>query len=96
MDFTLIKKPAGWIPIAISIGALTLPWLWVYFFGPEPTGDEGGAAHLWQLLMIAQVIAIAIFAIIYLPKKPKQAILVLLIQIAFLIAAAIPVFILEH
>lgn len=95
MDFVLLKKPLGWLPIIASVGALTLPWLAFLVFGPDPSGDEGAAAHIWQLLMVLQVFLIIAFAIVYFPQKPKQALNVLLVQIAFVIAAAFPVFLLQ-
>lgn len=95
MDLDLLKKPAAWIPLVLSVGALTLPWVWVLLFGSDPTGDEGGAAHIWQVLMAAQVLAIAYFAVRYLPQQPKQTLLILILQIAAILAAAAPVFILK-
>jgi len=95
VDFTLIKKPLASLPIVMSVGALTLPWIWLLVFGPDPSGDEGGAAHIWQLFMVGQVFVIAFFAVVYLPQKPKQALIILAAQIAAFLAAAAPVFLLE-
>jgi hypothetical protein len=57
--------------------------------------DEGTAAHLWQLLMAGQLPVIAFFAIAWLPRSPRQALVVLLLQAVAGLAAAAPVFLLK-
>jgi hypothetical protein len=57
--------------------------------------DEGAAAHLWQLLMIAQVPIILFFAIRWLPQAPKYAFAILALQAAAALAALAPVFLLR-
>ena len=95
MNLELLKKPTAWIPLALATGALTVPYLWVLVIGADPAGDEGGAAHLWQILMAAQFLAIFFFALTQLPQKPKLGLITLAVQIiAFLVAAA-PVFLLK-
>jgi hypothetical protein len=44
--------------------------------------DEGTAAHLFQLLMPAQVPIIALFAATQLPRRPRWTMVVLGLQIA--------------
>jgi hypothetical protein len=46
-------------------------------FGLARQADEGAEAHLWQLLMAGQVPVVAYFAIKWLPRSPRQALLVL-------------------
>jgi hypothetical protein len=58
--------------------------------------DEGTAAHLWQLLMLAQLVAIAVFLVRWVPRAPKSALLMLALQGCGLVAAALPVWLLEH
>ena len=53
--------------------------------------DEGAAAHVWQLLMAGQLPLIAWFALRWLPKGPRQAIPVLAVQLAAIVAAAAPI-----
>ncbi len=65
-----VKTPAAWLPVVMSACALTLPYLWVLIFGADPAGDEGGAAHIWQILMVLQIAAVLFFAVRYLPEKP--------------------------
>jgi len=55
--------------------------------GPARQADEGTAAHLWQLLMAGQLPAVAVFAIKWLPRSPRQALLVLALQLGAALAA---------
>jgi hypothetical protein len=96
---------AGWLPLAIAAAALALLggfWL----TGPHAPNlvmdhgvlrqDEGVAARLWQLLMLAQLIAIAAFLVRWAPRAPRLALLMLALQVGGLAAAALPVWLLEH
>ncbi len=94
-DF-ILKRPSAWVPILMSVGALTIPWAWVFVFGPDPSGDEGGAAHIFQLLMGGQVPIILYFIIRWLPEKPKETLKTLAFQITLIILAFVPVYTLEH
>jgi hypothetical protein len=76
----LLKRPGGWIPIAMSLAALGLVLLQLALHGKEPQGDEGAAAHLFQMLLIGQLPVIAFFAMRWLPRKPKDALRVLALQ----------------
>jgi hypothetical protein len=64
-------------------------------FGVSPTGDEGTAAHLWQLLVAAQLPVIAYFAVRWFRVAPHEAGVVIAVQICALVAAAAPVFLLH-
>jgi len=90
----MFKKPSAFLPVVMSVAALAVLGTYVMLFGTKPQPDEGTAAHLWQLLMAAQVPIIGIFAIKWLPRAPKQALAVLALQVGAAIAAAAPVFIL--
>jgi hypothetical protein len=48
--------------------------------------DEGTAAHIWQLLMAAQVLLVPYFAYTWLPKAPRTALLVVALQVAVVLA----------
>ena len=80
--------------MAMSLAAVALPLLYVGILGvaQEPQGDEGVAAHLWQLLMAGQFPIIAFFAIKWLPESPAQALQVLALQFFAGLAACFPVF----
>ena len=54
--------------------------------------DEGAAAHIFQLLIVAQVPVGAFFAIKWLPQAPRQALLVLALQACAVLAAFAPVY----
>lgn len=91
----LIRKPSALIPLMMAFVTLAMPFVYVAFFGNVRQEDEGTAAHLFQLLMVAQVPFIAFFAIKWLPRTPKQALIILVLQGALMIAALAAVFIME-
>ena len=91
---TMIKEPSGFLPIAMSVGALTTVVLHLALVGTARQADEGAAAHLWQLLMAGQLPFIAWFAFKWLPRSPKQALPILALQAAAALAALAPVFLL--
>ena len=92
MDVSPIKHPSGWLPIAMSLAALALVLGHVALYGAAREADEGTAAHIWQILMAAQVPIIAFFAIKWLPRATGPALAVLALQGATAIAALAPVF----
>ena len=51
-------------------------------------------AHIWQILMAGQIPIVALFAIKWLPRSPRQALPVLALQGGAALAALAPVFIL--
>lgn len=95
---SLLRQTSAWLPIAMSIAALSLVPVYLVINGvpQQPAEDEGTAAHLFQLLMAGQVPIIAFFAIKWLPKKPKEALVVLVLQFIAGVLAFVPVYILEH
>lgn len=95
---TAMKKPSAWIPVAMSLAALgVVLGALAIAGGPDAARepDEGTAAHLFQLLMVAQVPVVAFFAVKWLPRAPKQALLVLTLQAVAGLAALAPVFFLH-
>jgi len=92
---SVLRRPSALIPLAMSFAALSLVVGHMVFFGTGREADEGTAAHLWQLLMAGQIPVIAFFAIRWLPRTPRQAILVLTLQVLAGLAAAAPVFLLN-
>jgi len=86
---SLFKQPSAWIPLVMSFAALAMILVHVAIFGVTHSEDEGLAAHLFQLIMIAQLPVGGYFAIRWLPKQPKQAMIVLALQaIAWIIPIA--------
>ena len=49
-------------------------------FASSGNGDEGAPARIFQLIMLAQLPIAGYFAIRWLPKQPKQSLLVLAVQ----------------
>ena len=91
----MIKQPSAFVPVAMSMAALATVLLHLARFGPAPQADEGAAAHIWQLLMVAQIPIIAFFAIKWLPRAPKEALPVLALQVGAVVLALAPVFLLD-
>jgi hypothetical protein len=77
---SLLKQPSAWVPLAMSIAALSMVLGYVAIFGIVQHTDEGTPAHIFQLLMILQLPIVAYFALKWLPKRPKQSLLVLALQ----------------
>ena len=90
----MIRQPSASLPIAMSCAALATVALHVARFGTAPEPDEGAAAHIWQLLMAAQVPVIAYFAYKWLPQSARAACTILALQFAAALAAMVPVFLL--
>ncbi len=89
-----LKQLSAWLPIAMSLAALATVLIHVARFGAAREADEGATAHIWQLLMVAQVPVVAWFAMRWLPRAPREALPVLVIQVGAGLAALAPVFIL--
>ena len=92
MTTSLLKKPSAFLPVVMSLLALSLVIGHIALVGTAPQEDEGTAAHLWQLLMGLQLPIVAFFALRWLPEKPKQALMILALQFVVAVAAAAPVF----
>jgi hypothetical protein len=91
MSAELLKQPSALVPVAMSVTALSIVLGYAAMFGVARQADEGIAAHMWQLLMAGQVPIIAFFAFKWFPTQPKQASLVLALQIGAALAAMFPV-----
>lgn len=91
MDAGLLRRPSAVIPLAMSVAALATVIGYAAMFGTARQVDEGAAAHVWQLLMAGQVPVIVFFTIKWLPTEPRQALLVLALQVGAAIAAMFPV-----
>ena len=87
MSRSLIKRPSAVLPLVMSCAALALVLGHAVLFGVVHEADEGTAAHIFQLLMAAQVPVVAYFAIKWLPRAPRQALQVLALQAGAAIVA---------
>lgn len=85
---------SAWVPIAISAMALLVVLVRLVYVGTAREPDEGAAAHIWQLLMALQLPIVAYFAIRWLPRFRAKGLAILLAQIAAILVAAAPVFLL--
>jgi len=92
---TMMKRPSAFLPVTMSFAALAIVLGHVAMFGAAREADEGTAAHLFQLLMVAQVPIVAVFAIKWLPRTPGPALQVLALQTGATLAALAPVFFLD-
>lgn len=96
MRFTeLLRKPSAFLPVAMSLAALATVLIHIILFGTARQADEGAAAHIFQLLLLVQLPIVAFFAIKWLPRFPKPALMVLALQAAAGLAALAPVFFLN-
>lgn len=85
---SIIKKPSAWIPIVIPLIFFAYLIIYITIFGNVRQEDEGTAAHLFQLWLVLEPFMLGFFAIKWLPRAPKQALLILALQI---IAALLPI-----
>jgi len=88
------KRPSAFLPVAMSAGALATVIAYLVLHGPAPQADEGAAAHIWQLLMAAQIPFVLFFAVKWFPQSPRHAGRILVLQVAAAVAAFAPVFLL--
>lgn len=77
MGISPIKHWSAWLPLMMSLTALTLVLVHAAFYGIVHDKDEGAAAHSWQLLMAAQLPIVAYFLLKWLPRRAKESLLVL-------------------
>jgi hypothetical protein len=92
---TMLKHPSGFLPVAMSLGALATVLVFVALHGTAPQADEGAAAHIWQALMAAQAPIVLFFAFKHVTQSPRQAVPILALQVGAALAAMAPVFLLH-
>jgi DNA-binding CsgD family transcriptional regulator len=91
----ILKNPSAFLPLLMSLGAFATVIIYVAIFGTARQADEGTAAHIWQMLMAGQIPVILFFAIKWLPRAPKEALLVLALQGGAVLMALAPVYLLK-
>jgi hypothetical protein len=91
----IVRKPSAFFPIAMSLAALTVVFIHIALHGTARQADEGAAAHLWQLLMAAQVPIIGWFTIRWLAQSPKYGFAILALQGVAVLVALAPVYFLR-
>jgi hypothetical protein len=84
---SLLREPSAYLSLGLALAALILVLGHFAVYGNLHEVDEGAAAHIFQLLMVAQVPIVGYFAIKWLPQNPTQALQVLALWVAVVIAA---------
>ena len=93
---SILKKPSAWLPIAMSLTILFTLFGHIAIYGIVHETDEGTAAHIFQILLVLQIPIIIYFAAKWVPRNPKLALKILILQfIAILIPIAL-VYFLEY
>lgn len=92
MNRSLMREPSAFLPLTMSLIGLALVLGHYAMYGNVHEVDEGTPAHIFQLLMAAQLPIVGFFAIKWLPRAPRQALPVLALQAAAGIAAFAAVF----
>ena len=91
----IVRQPSAFLPLAMSLAALTVVLVHIAVYGIARQPDEGAAAHLWQLLMAGQLPILLFFAIRWLPRAPRQTLYVLGLQAGAALTSMAPVFLLK-
>ena len=95
MNAEMRRRPSAFVPPVLSLAALAIVGCHVAMYGPTPEADEGTAAHLWQLLMAAQLPFMALFFFKWFLSTPRVAAPILVLQIVSALAAMAPVYLLH-
>jgi len=92
---SLLRRPSAFVPPLLSLVACALVVGYVAYHGATGEADEGAAAHLWQLLMVAQIPVSGFFLIKWLPRAPRPARLIIALHLAAALVALAPVYFLH-
>ena len=87
-----MKRPLAWIPVAMSLAILAMVLTTIGISGAVRQEDEGTQAHVFQIWLVLEMVLVAVFAVEWVPRRPKQALVVLAVQILCVVAACAPVF----
>lgn len=90
----LARKPSAMLPIAMSLGALSVVLIAIATGGTKPQPDEGATAHIWQLLMVGQLPFLGWFALRWLKGDPRAGLSVLALWLVAFGASLLPVWLL--
>jgi hypothetical protein len=96
LHFGLIAtRPSAFLPVAMSLAALSAVIFHALIYGLTRQADEGAVAHIWQILMAGQLPLLALFAIKWLPRSPGYSLCVLATQAGAALASIAPVYLLK-
>lgn len=87
----MLKMPNAYLPVAMSLIAFGLLVFHISMFGVAREADEGAGAHVFQLLMAAQLPIVLLFAVRFLPKEPMKSVAVMGLQLSAALMALTPV-----
>ncbi len=96
MNVPSVKQPSALLPLLMSLAALAMVLGNAAIFGVVHEADEGAVAHIFQLLIVIQIPIVAFFAIKWLPRAPKETLLVLALQTGAALAAMAAVYLLGY
>lgn len=91
MNASPFARPSAFVPLLMSLAALAIVLAQVALAGPGRAVDEGAAAHLFQLLIVGQVPVVAFFAMKWMRRNSRQALVVLGWQALAIAVALAPV-----
>ncbi len=77
--------------MALSLVVIAGMLVMISHGAPARQQDEGTAAHLFQLWLAFEFFALLFFASKWLPRTPKDALVVLALQIALVILGCAPI-----
>ena len=92
MNEPTIRQPTVFLPLVMSLVALAMVLVHFAIFGIVDEADEGTAAHIFQLLIVAQIPFIAFLAFSWLVIAPRQTLFFIVLQASAALAAIAAVF----
>ena len=92
---TIYRRPSAYLPVLMSLAALAMVLVHVALAGATRQADEGALAHVFQLLIAAQLPIVAFFVIKWLRRSPREAWPVLALQAVAIVAALTPVYLFQ-
>lgn len=92
MNTNAFARPSALAPMVMSLAALGVVLGRLALMGTTGSPDEGAAAHLFQLFIVGQLPIVVCFAIKWLQRTPKRALVVLAAQGLAVLVACAPVF----
>jgi len=87
---SMAKHPSGYVPLILSAAALALLLGYLALFGVTRQEDEGTAAHLYQLMIGAQVLIIPYFALRWGIQDLKAGASVIALQVVAILITFAP------
>ena len=89
-----IRQPTVFLPLVMSLVALSMVLVHFAIFGIVEETDEGTAAHIFQLLIVSQAPFIAFLAFRWVTLAPRKTLLFIVLQVSTVLTAIVAVFLL--